>query len=1812
MPAADDAPRVPGIEDVLTLKTIGGVQISPDGKWVVYGVTDTDFEQDAFVTQLWAVPASGGTPVQLTRGPKSSGGVQWSPDSRWIGFTSARIGDKNQIFAIRPDGGEAVQLTKSETAVNGFEWSADGARIAYLAADAESKERKARKDRMGDFEVVRGEYVFTHIWTFDVAEALKAPVTGTQRTKGNTFNVGSLAWAPDGTKLAFHATRNADLVQGHTADVYTLDLATDTVTPLVTQAGPDTGPRWSPDGSKIAFESAMSRPDYYHANGRIAVVAASGGTPVSVTDAFDEDPNLIDWTGVGILFSGLHKTTSHLFVADPSSKAITRISQPDALIGFAFSVSKDGSSIAFGAASPTTMAEVYAASRTGFSPRKLTDMTSQLASYRVGRREVVQWKSQDGTAIEGVLVRPADFDSTKKYPLLVIIHGGPTGIDRPVLLENRYYPVDTWVGRGAMVLEGELSRQRGIRREVPAAQRPESRRRRRMGRRRGHRPPRGQGLGRSGACRLHGLEPGRLHLGVPDDVDHQVHGGVGGRRHLELGDLLLQHRHHAVHDSVPRERSRGRSGDLREDLADDAHPAGKDPDADSARRERPPRADPQRVRATAGTGRPRRAGVDGRLQGFWPRHQQAEGHAGRDAAQPRVVQSLPVEGPGAGLRESRVARSPGACGPAIRWAYCVTERRPALHCALMRSVLLVLLAVVAAQPAGRVLVLEHARLVDGTGQPPVEDARIVIEGERISAVGAAASVPVPAGAERVDLSGRTVLPGLVDMHFHLENKPPDPKLALRQLANGVTAFRDPGQWDEYFAGLRAMIAADGLRGPRIHTAGPHIDGERPAYPNDSVVARDAQEARRFAERAIAQGATAIKIYFRLPLGSAKAVIDVCREHHVISTAHLEQLEAGELFAYGLNGVEHITSLGPSLLPQLERERYRQAVLADNAARSAGRYAAFADLDLDSADARALWAVIGKQKPFIDATLAVFERRPGVPIRAQGHAGADRDPRQRLQKDAGHDPPRLRGGRADRRGRAFDGAVCGARRGPVARNGAAGRRRPDADAGHPGRHGHRRGVSWTRRRSGHDRTRQTRRSHRADGQSAAADLGNPHRSACPGRRRLGGCRKVSEGLKGIASSQRQRYASSDPSNESVLNRVGRYEITEKLGQGGMGTVYKAFDPLLTRVVAVKVISGQLDVNPDHRERFFREARAAAQLSHRNIITIYDLGEQDGAPYLAMEYLEGRDLDQRLHDGEGMSLTRKLELALSICEGLAHAHACGLIHRDIKPANVFVTDDGGVKILDFGLARLITSELTRSNVMVGTVNYMAPEQLRGERADHRADIFSFGVLLYELLGGRKPFQGDSAAATMYKILHEVPKALDELDPAVGPALTTLVDRAMAKAREDRYQRMTDLLRDLEAAYEPMRGADRRVISRVEAALRPPSEFAIDPASGDLQPRQLSDDLRRDGAAHQPTAPYPGTGRRRRVQPPARSKPRRAWLVGALALVLLAVAGWLVVVRRTPPPPSRPRLSGREAPSPVTTAPPQAPSQPTVPTPPPAPPAPAARNSPLQHRHRGSAGRAAGAAIAVRPNRHATLRPRSIARMPPPRLVQMDAGKAAAQAANAQELAPQLYAAAEREETRAREDLRQQRFAVAAARMESTATLFRSAAAAADAETAGGATPAHAPPRRAGVVPNRPRARHRRRTASRDGTRHFHSRLRVRRRPRHRLRPGAGSANRAGSRGGDVAPLHLRARAARRHGAQGSVARAEPLATGRRRSRLRQRAVDQRRAGEPPHRRQRRDRDRDRGAPLQSAHARRPAVAKRHLHHADAAAGGQRVAD
>ena len=445
--------RVPTVDDLINVKTAGGAQISPDGKYVAYTVGETDWKQDAFVTQLWLANVATGKTIQLTRGDKSSGNPQWSPDGSWLAFTSGRVADKNQIFVIHPDGGEAMQLTKSENGVGGYSWSRDGKHIAFTSTDVDQKFAKDRKDHLGDFEVVRREYSHSHLFTFDVAEALKAPVAGTQRTKGKDFTVGGFNWSPDGKRIAFSATKNPDLINGGTADIYLYEFDGEVTKLLVSQAGPDNNPNWSPDGKWIVFNSAMGNPKFFHSNSRLALVSVDGGAPRSITDGFDEQPQFVEWNADGIYFGGLQKTASHLFRLDPASGKFTRITQPDnAMIGGA-NFTKDGKQIAFTAPSPTSLSEVYVSSVASFAPRKLTAMTDQVKDFTLASREVISWPSKDGATIEGILIKPADFDPAKKYPLLCVIHGGPTGIDRPTLLDARYYPADIWTAKGALVLK---------------------------------------------------------------------------------------------------------------------------------------------------------------------------------------------------------------------------------------------------------------------------------------------------------------------------------------------------------------------------------------------------------------------------------------------------------------------------------------------------------------------------------------------------------------------------------------------------------------------------------------------------------------------------------------------------------------------------------------------------------------------------------------------------------------------------------------------------------------------------------------------------------------------------------------------------------------------------------------------------------------------------------------------------------------------------------------------------------------------------------------------------------------------------------------------------------------------------------------------------------------------------------------------------------------------------------------------------------------------------------------------------------------
>lgn len=471
--AGEPGRRVPTVDDLISIKSVGGVSIAPEGKRVAYTISETDFKRDAFITHIWVADSATGKKIQLTRGDKSCSNPHWSPDGQWLAFTSDRGGDKSQIYAIAPDGGEAMLLTKSETGVGSFAWSPDGKTIAFISTASNKDAAKNRKEQLGDFEIVRKEYNHSHVWTIDAAEAMKTPQAGQERTKGKEFSVGGFSWSPDSTKIALSATVNPDFIQGGTADIYVLDLKANATKKIVSQPGPDTNPRWSPDGTRIAFQSAMGKKLFYHTNARLAVVPAEGGPPRSISGEFDENPFLIDWKADGIYFAALQKTASHVFRIDLDSGKFSRLTSPDSLMAGAVSLSHDGRTIAFTASSPTSLSEVFVSDVQNFAPRKLTDMTEQTKPFFLGTSEIISWKSQDGTTIEGVLTKPANWSPEKKRPLLCVIHGGPTGIDRPTLLHGtRYYPIDIWAGRGAMVLRvnyrgsagyGEKFRQLNIR-----------------------------------------------------------------------------------------------------------------------------------------------------------------------------------------------------------------------------------------------------------------------------------------------------------------------------------------------------------------------------------------------------------------------------------------------------------------------------------------------------------------------------------------------------------------------------------------------------------------------------------------------------------------------------------------------------------------------------------------------------------------------------------------------------------------------------------------------------------------------------------------------------------------------------------------------------------------------------------------------------------------------------------------------------------------------------------------------------------------------------------------------------------------------------------------------------------------------------------------------------------------------------------------------------------------------------------------------------------------------------------------------------
>jgi dipeptidyl aminopeptidase/acylaminoacyl peptidase len=471
----------PDFKDVISLQSAGSPRVSPDGTAVLYTVREADWEGNRFDTEIW-LSREGEEPFPLTRTKDSSSSdAQWSPDGKKVAFLADR-GNGSQIWLISPWGGEARALTAVEDGVAGFEWAPDGTRMAVSITDPQDSNRKKMEEALGSFSLEDQEFQNTHLWMLDLEAALAtksgaelpeeeddkaenakdeedevepdedAPPPFHRLTGGSDFTVDTHRWSPDGRSIAFDHRPDPRIESFGRSDISILDVETGEIRPLVTQPGPDGDPFWSPDGEWILFSTGEGDPAYY-LNTELAKVPAAGGDIEVLTEAFDENARAVAWLDDGIRFLALDRTTRNLYKLDPVTSAVELVSIEGAP-GILWSVdfSKDGQTMALQAEGVDTLDEVYRVDAGSRTARRLSSTTEQTDGWSVGNREVIEWESQDGAMIEGILLTPDGFDPDVEHPLLVIIHGGPAWLSFPVLAYTYVYPVQQWLEKGAVIL----------------------------------------------------------------------------------------------------------------------------------------------------------------------------------------------------------------------------------------------------------------------------------------------------------------------------------------------------------------------------------------------------------------------------------------------------------------------------------------------------------------------------------------------------------------------------------------------------------------------------------------------------------------------------------------------------------------------------------------------------------------------------------------------------------------------------------------------------------------------------------------------------------------------------------------------------------------------------------------------------------------------------------------------------------------------------------------------------------------------------------------------------------------------------------------------------------------------------------------------------------------------------------------------------------------------------------------------------------------------------------------------------------------
>lgn len=441
-------------EMAMKVKGVGSVRVSPDGKKVVYTVSDSVMtpEKSEYVTQIWKANSDGSNAMQLTFAEKSSDNPRWSPDGKMIAFTSSRSG-KNNLYILRLVGGEAEQITDVKTAVGAFAWSPDSGQIAFImrdsASDDEEKGTKGKDDARWVDENVKMNRL--HVVSIQKdANGKREP-----RKLTGDYNVsGDFDWSPDGKTIVFTRTKMPKADYWTTGDLMTVDAGSGAVKEVAASGAAESNPFFSPDGKWIVF-SISDDPPRWAGYRRMALIPASGGTPKLLAETFDAQPNIIDWSADGkqIYFSETRGTVSRIYSIDIGSNAIVEFNKGNEVIGGA-SLNRDRTILGFTLQANDKAPEAYITTTKSFAPVQVSRANADLPNLPVGKTEVVKWKSTDGMEVEGLLTYPVNYESGKRVPLLLVIHGGPAGVfTQSFLVGSRsVYPLATFVSRGYAIL----------------------------------------------------------------------------------------------------------------------------------------------------------------------------------------------------------------------------------------------------------------------------------------------------------------------------------------------------------------------------------------------------------------------------------------------------------------------------------------------------------------------------------------------------------------------------------------------------------------------------------------------------------------------------------------------------------------------------------------------------------------------------------------------------------------------------------------------------------------------------------------------------------------------------------------------------------------------------------------------------------------------------------------------------------------------------------------------------------------------------------------------------------------------------------------------------------------------------------------------------------------------------------------------------------------------------------------------------------------------------------------------------------------